>query len=136
MDYYYFASPAAALISGSIGFYVGRTVQRRGEMEIRIRELEERIWKFLQSSEEYWNLDPGDEGLRGLEISMKNLSLRIGSNLAQLNSNYSDFLFDNSSLLSALRRTATGPPFEEKGRQANPQRGDEIRRAASTESLR
>lgn len=129
--FYYIASPAAILISAGVGILVGRSGQRRSELERRLKELEDFVWRFAQIAEEYWNLESRDDKLRGLEISMKNLSLRIGSNIAQLNSNYSDYLFDNSSLLFALRQAATGPPFEENGRQANPQRGDEIRRAAS-----
>ena len=129
-----FLSPLAplisALISAGIGCYVGRTGQRRGELEAHLKEFEERVWQFAQSSEEYWNLDPDDDRLRGLEIAMKNLSARMGSDIARLNSNYRGFHFNNSAYLTALRQTAMSSPFEEKGRQPDLQRGDRIRRAS------
>ena len=130
MDVYYFLSPFAILISAVIGFYAGRTRQRQGELEARLKEFEEHVWQFARSSEEYWNLGPDDDRLRGLEIAMKNLSARMGSDIARLNSNYSGFHFNDSTCLIALRQTAMGSPFEEKGRQPDLQRGDRIRRAS------
>lgn len=124
------ASPVAILVSAVTGFYVGRSSQRRSELERRVQELEDRVWKFAQSAEEYWNLTAEDDKLRGFEIALKNLSTRIGSDIKWLKSNYSGFYFNNISCLSAFRRAAMRSPFEEKGRQPDPQRGDDIRRLA------
>lgn len=128
--YHYFVTPVAILISSGITFYVVRTGQRQGELKVRLKEFEERVWQFAQSSEEYWNLGPDDGRLRGLEIAMKNLSAQMGSDIAWLNSNYSGFHFNDSTYLIALRQTAMSSPFEEKGRQPDLQRGDRIRQAS------
>lgn len=126
----YLLSPAAIFISMCVAFYAGGSRQRQNELELRVRELEDRVWQFAQYAEEYWNLAAEDDKLRGLEIALKNLSTRIGSDINWLSSNYSGFCFSNNSCLSAFRQAAMSSPFEEMGRQPDPQRGDNIRRMA------
>ena len=81
------ASAVTTLVSAGIAFYAGGLWQRRSELGLRVRELENRVWQFAQSAEEYWNLSPDDDKLRGIEIALKNISTRIGSDIRWLNSN-------------------------------------------------
>ena len=125
----YVADIVLALLSGGVGLYVGRELQRRNEMARRLGETEDRIWKLARISEEYWNLDLKEEERIHREISMKILSVRIANDIKRLKL-YSHSDFDSNSRLTALRRSAMGSPFEETGKLPDPRRGDLIRQRA------
>lgn len=128
--FYYIVSPVAILVSAGVAFYAGRAGQRRSELEVRMRELEDIVWQFARIAAEYWSLEPQDDRLSGHQITMKNLSTRIGRNIKNLNLHYRDFCLNNNSYLLVLRQAAMSSPFEGNGRQADLQREDDIRQAA------
>lgn len=128
--FYYIVSPVAILVSAGVGFYAGRTGQRRSELEVRMRELEDTVWQFARIAAEYWSLEPQDDRLSGHQIAMKNLSTRIGRSIKHLNSHYRDFCLDNNSYLLVLRQAAMSSPFEGSGRQIDLKREDYILQAA------
>ena len=115
------------VIPNNITLRVSEYRYRQGELDARLRDLEERIWKFSELAEEYWRLDSADERASGLETAMKHLSTRIGHDISHLNATYTSFSFKRNETLIALRQAAMGSPFEENSRQPEAQRGGEIR---------
>ena len=125
----YIADILVALVSGGVGLYVGRELQRRNELARRRGETEDRIWEFAECAEEYWNFELEERERLRREISMKHLSARIARDIKRLKL-YSDSEFDISSHLAALRQSAMSSPFEEVDRRPDPRRGDAIRQNA------
>ena len=124
------AQPLIYLFVSIVFFGLGGYRERKKELDRRLDELEERIWEFSQCSEEYWNLNANDPKISGLATSIKQLSLRIGSDIENLNSKYRVFNFSDYDQITRLRQTVMTSPFEESGRDPQPARGDEIRKEA------
>lgn len=121
---------ALYLIGPIVAYMLGRWDQRGRDFNARFEKLEDRIWEFSRLSHEYWNSDATDPRSAGLAAAIKNLDMRIGSDIYYLNRNYFLFRFSNHEQRIALRVAATGSGFESKDRKRCSQRGDCTQKAA------
>lgn len=127
MSWHYVVPIITASISAIISFSLGQRIERSRELERNLKDVEEQVWEFSQRSAEYWAISADDPESLRLEITMKNLSTRMGNVICRLNKQYRGFQFNNFDQLISLRQAAMASPFEENARQPNLQRGDVVR---------
>lgn len=107
-----------------LSFWLGGLREKGRDLNEHIKKLEEVIWDFARQSNLYWTTIGRDQKSRELEAVIRQLSTRIGSEIADLESKHRNFRFRPPTPLTELRRAATAPPFEASERDADSDRAN------------
>ena len=119
------------VLTGIVTYFLGRWQERSAELSRRINTLTNLVEEMEDAASKYWAAPANDPHSTNLATKIKGRSLKIGTEISELNDDFWAFRFSSFEYLTRFRRAATDPPFEQADRQTDNARIGLIQRRAT-----